>query len=111
MALAATRPNRISAEDAAELWLNIGRRIKMARLRRCMSREDLANDSGLDIKSQIDKYENGQNSIPISSIIAISKALRCSSDYLLGLKNETLEIIHILDDERRTLGASYVGSI
>lgn len=62
----------------------IGRRIKHLRIENKLSIEDLAGLCELSPQT-IKKIENGNRNFKIETLIALSKALSVSTDYLLGL--------------------------
>ncbi|MEM7673000.1 MAG: XRE family transcriptional regulator [Verrucomicrobiota bacterium] len=68
-------PDHDENSKEASLEYNVGRRIHERRLARSLTIEQLGNHVGLT-KGQISKIENGQVSIPISTLSRIADALR-----------------------------------
>lgn len=60
-------------------------RLLLARRRRGMSQEALAEKAGL-FKTDISKYERGQSQPTLPRLRRLIEALGVSADYLLGLK-------------------------
>lgn len=60
-------------------------RLKAARDRRGLSQGDLAEASGID-RQLISKYERGVKQPGMDGLARLAQALKCSTDYLLGLK-------------------------
>ena len=63
----------------------IGRRLKEARERQDLTQVELAEKTGLD-QTLISAYERGTIRIHAALIVAFAKALKTSSDEMLGLK-------------------------
>lgn len=66
--------------------MTIARRIFDRRMQLRMSQWDLAEEADLE-PSSISRYERGVTEPRASTIIALSKALNVTSDWLLGLKS------------------------
>jgi len=69
---------------------SIGKRIRSVRLRRGITQKWLAEKVGIS-KQAMYAIETGDSDLGGSRVAAFAKALRVSSDYLLGLK-ETEEL-------------------
>lgn len=61
-------------------------RIKEVRKARGMTQAKLASKIGME-QTQYSRYERGENEIKVNVLIDICKALRVSSDYILGLSD------------------------
>lgn len=64
----------------------IGARLKEARLHRGTQQKALAAQLGMD-QSVLSRYERGELRLPSSLLARIARALKVSSDELLGLKD------------------------
>lgn len=74
-------------------YMNIGERIKLKRLNRNQTLEDLGKAAGVS-RATIQRYESGViTNIPSDKIEAIAKALRCSPAYLMGWEEDEDPII------------------
>lgn len=71
--------------------MTVGDRIKKCRLQNHMTLDELASKASTT-KQTIHKYENGIiTNIPSSRILAISKALNTTPDYLMGWDSSSKE--------------------
>ena len=66
-------------------------RLKIARERKNISQSELAKISGLH-PSSISHFENGKRDPNIKNIKKLSLALMCTSDFLLGLTIDDVEM-------------------
>ena len=73
-----------SQENIEGILEEIGCRLKNKRKSLNYTREQLAEKTGLSVQT-IDKIESGKRDIRISTLIALSKTLGVSTDYILGL--------------------------
>lgn len=71
-----------------------GECLTLARLRRDLSADQLAKMSGVDV-SQISHYECDRREPSADNIRRLAKALDITTDYLLGLSEETRRIKEI----------------
>lgn len=62
----------------------IGRRIRELRKRQGMSQAELASELGVN-QSAVSDYENGEARIHAAMLAGLAKALKASSDQILGL--------------------------
>lgn len=62
-------------------------RIYEIRMRRAWSQTELAERSGLS-QNAISNYESGERQAGSAALAALSRALDCSADYLLGLTDD-----------------------
>ena len=69
-----------------ERFLVFQERLLLARRRRALSQEALADTTGL-FKTDISKYERGQSLPTLPRLARLARALGVSADYLLGLKD------------------------
>lgn len=60
-------------------------RLRTARDKRGLSQGDLAEASGID-RQLISKYERAVKQPGMDGLVRLARALKCSTDYLLGLK-------------------------
>lgn len=68
--------------------IKIGEAIRMERLRRRMSQDNLAELAGLAQAQHISKIENAEVDIRISTLLAIFRVLNLSLDDIVGLNND-----------------------
>lgn len=74
-----------SKDDSPDITRAIGQRIADLRAKRGLKQSDLARL--LDIsQTSVSKYELGEVRLTASAIIKLSKALKVSTDELLGVK-------------------------
>ena len=66
--------------------VKIGARLKDARLHRGIQQKDLAAQLGLE-QSALSRYERGEMRLPSSLLARIARALKVTSDEILGLKD------------------------
>ena len=65
----------------------VAKRIKECRLSQGLSQEDLARLLG-KCRTNIANYEAGRTTLPGNVIVDLSKVLKVSTDYLLGLSDD-----------------------
>ncbi len=65
----------------------IGKRIKETREEAKITREELADKAGISTKF-LYEIENGKKGLSAETLLKISRALSCSSDYILTGKNK-----------------------
>jgi transcriptional regulator with XRE-family HTH domain len=65
--------------------VQIGSRLKETRAKRGVQQKDLAAQLGMD-QSALSRYERGEMRLPSSLLARIARALKVSSDEILGLK-------------------------
>jgi transcriptional regulator with XRE-family HTH domain len=65
--------------------VQIGARLKEARVNRGMQQKDLAAQLGME-QSALSRYERGEMRLPSSLLGRIARALKVSTDEILGLK-------------------------
>lgn len=58
--------------------------IEAERIKRQMSRADLANALGVSRRT-ISNWQNGSTELPLSKLLSMAQMWNCSTDYLLGL--------------------------
>lgn len=58
--------------------------IEAERIKRQMSRDDLANALGVSRRT-ISNWQNGSTELPLSKLLSMAQMWNCSTDYLLGL--------------------------
>ena len=75
--------NMEGKEEDANLRRDIGANIKRLRRERGWTQADLARESGLSIDT-VRSYEGGRTSPSVVSLAALKRALRCSSDEIIG---------------------------
>ena len=63
----------------------IGKRVVSRRHELTMTQEELAKKSGLSLTT-IHRVENGESAPHLETILKLCETLKCSSDYLLGLR-------------------------
>lgn len=66
----------------------VAKRIKECRLAKSLTQEDLAHLLGKS-RTNIVNYEAGRNILPGNVIVDLSNILKVSTDYLLGLSDDT----------------------
>lgn len=66
-------------------------RLKIARERKGISQSELAKLSGLQ-PSSISHFENGRREPSVKNIRRLCSALMCSSDFLLGITEDIVEM-------------------
>jgi transcriptional regulator with XRE-family HTH domain len=71
--------------------MTIGERIRLVRQKKGLSQKQLAEKSGVNIKS-LNRYELGTSVPPSDSLKAISDTLEVSSDHLLS-DEDTIDIV------------------
>lgn len=62
--------------------------IEAERIKRQMSRDDFANALGVSRRT-ISNWQNGTTELPLSKLLIIARMWNCSTDYLLGLVQQT----------------------
>ena len=67
--------------------MNIGERIKMLRLKKGMTQEELAIKLGYKSKSSVAHIENGRD-IPRSMVVTLAKILETTPAFLMGWEDE-----------------------
>lgn len=81
-----------------------GKRFKLARERRGLTQEDVADALGVSV-NQIYRWESGKNDPTGDKIAAAARVLGESSDYLLGLDDNDVSLSRIerslIDDLRQ----------
>jgi transcriptional regulator with XRE-family HTH domain len=65
--------------------VQIGSRLKEARAKKGIQQKDLAAQLGME-QSALSRYERGEMRLPSSLLARIARALKVSSDEILGLK-------------------------
>ncbi len=73
-------------------------RLKRARTRADMSQGELARSSGID-RQLLSKYERGASEPRLEACARLAKALKCTTDYLLGMKEAKHESAQGSSDE------------
>ena len=68
--------------------MDILQNLRKIRLEKRYSQEDIAEVLNTT-QQQYSKYENGQNEIPVRHIVTLCRFYKISSDWLLGLQDET----------------------
>lgn len=66
---------------------SLGKRVKIARIERGISQQELAQRTGLR-QSHVSLIENDRHDPSASAVRALAQALDVSTDYLLGLSGE-----------------------
>lgn len=82
-------------------------RLREERDRRGLTQHELSSLIGAG-KSQIAKYENGIGEPSVFQLVRIARALRVSTDYLLGLSDDRhreIRLDELSSDEQRFLAA------
>lgn len=67
-----------------------GERLKLARKENCLTQTELAEKLGITQKSY-QRMEKGTHDLKMSTIVQLCKALNISSDWLLGLNDNSIE--------------------
>jgi transcriptional regulator with XRE-family HTH domain len=80
-------PHTPASEDA-----RIGARLKEARLARGLDQKTLAAQLGMD-QSVLSRYERGILRLPSSLLAQIARALKTSTDEILGLKEPKATVV------------------
>ena len=73
--------------------MEIGQKIKMLRIKKNLTQQQLATLCGYKSLTTINKIEMGINSVPISSIEKLSLALDTTPAYLMGWDNIEKEVL------------------
>jgi len=79
----------------------IGTRIRMLRLRRKLSQEQLGDKLGVTFQ-QIQKYEKGLNRISGSRLVRLCEVLDCKADQILGngaVLTDSPDVLDVLKDK------------
>jgi Predicted transcriptional regulators len=79
--------------------MNIGVRIKEARLAANMTQEELAKKIGVS-KNAISNYENGVSTPKVELLCAIMKHLEIDANFLYGLPHEEVPQLRLTPHER-----------
>ena len=74
---------RVSPRSADDLDVEIGRRLRLARLAMNKSQSDIANSLGLTFQ-QVQKYEKGVNRIAVSRLSEMCKLLKTTPHDLMA---------------------------
>ena len=61
--------------------------IEAERIKHQLSRDDMAKILGVS-KRTISNWQGGVTELPLSKLLALAKLWKCTTDYLLGLKDE-----------------------
>ncbi len=61
--------------------------IEAERIRRQMSRDDLANALGVSRRT-VSNWQSGATELPLSKLLAMAQMWNCTTDYLLGLVDQ-----------------------
>lgn len=78
--------------DKSKYLAEFGERVKKRRTELNMNQQDLAERIGYKNKQTISYIENGSRNCTQDQIIALSKALNCTIEYLMGWeKDDTIE--------------------
>ena len=80
----------------------LGYRIRLRRLALGMSQEELAQKTGYNSRSSINKIELGETDLPCSKLLLVAKALGVRPSYLINLENE----IGLAEEDEPERGAS-----
>lgn len=80
----------------------LGYRIRLRRLALGMSQEELAQKTGYNSRSSINKIELGETDLPYSKLLLVAKALGVRPSYLINLENE----IGLANEDEPERGAS-----
>lgn len=83
-----------------EPFVNIGERVRNARIALGISQEELAFRLGYNGRSSINKIENNIRGISAKKLIDLANALNVTSNYLLGIDEETPDDIIPLCDSK-----------
>ena len=73
----------------------LAERIKEAREARHMTQTELAEKAGYTSRASINKIEKGLVDVPRSRVEAIAKVLRVSPAWLLGISDNSRDLIYI----------------
>jgi transcriptional regulator with XRE-family HTH domain len=65
----------------------VGERVVLLRRRKGLTQPELAHQTQMGITT-LNRIENAHHTTSIDKLVALTKALGCSADYLLGLKDE-----------------------
>lgn len=90
-----------------------GDRLRLARVARDISQEDLANAIGIE-QSQVTRYEGGKRDPSPEVIVRIARELEVTADWLLGLVDDPqarLEEKDLSPAERQLLAAFRRGDL
>jgi transcriptional regulator with XRE-family HTH domain len=66
----------------------VGERLVLLRRRHKWTQPDLAHQAGIGITT-LNRIENGHASMTMEKVVALAQALNCSTDYLLGLTEDS----------------------
>ena len=88
--------------------MSIGERIREERLARAMSQTDLALDVGTH-QARVSDWERGVYEPLASTLGRLAKALRCSSDRLLGMDKEGQDARERSSDSRNVDWSAWKG--
>lgn len=61
--------------------------IEAERIKRQMSRDDLANALGVSRRT-VSNWQSGATELPLSKLLAMAQMWNCTTDYLLGLADQ-----------------------
>lgn len=81
-----------------KLMVYLGKKLKMARIRAGFTQEELAETVGVS-RGSIARYELGEMEPKLENLVALSKALDISIDYLLGVAKTDQRLVAMLPDE------------
>jgi len=83
---------RRSGQTPASEDVRIGARLKEARLARGLDQKALAAQLGMD-QSVLSRYERGVFRLPSAVLVQIARALKTSTDEILGLKEAKAGVV------------------
>ena len=83
--------------------MSIGERIRIKRIEKDMTQEELAVKVGYTSKSTINKIELGVNDIPLSKVREFARALDTTEAYLMGWEEESSSSFELSSDEQKLL--------
>lgn len=85
---------------------SIGERIKMLRMQAGLTQQQLAERVGNISASTIGMYEQGRRSPDMERIIKFGEIFSVSTDCLLGVKDDTTDASHIIEELKQKVSQS-----
>ena len=92
----------VYSEEDIQRRIFLGKKLKRRRRQIKLTQTDIAKEMKVTFQ-QVQKYEKGQNRIPIVNLVRISKFLNKPLDYFLDINKETMiqSIMSKMNNEMR----------
>jgi transcriptional regulator with XRE-family HTH domain len=99
----AKKPTSRGVSDVDE---DVGRRLRLLRIQREMSQEQLAEHCGVSFQ-QIQKYEKGSNRLSVGRLLQLARLLKTTPHELIGWDSKTSMVA--VDVDTYKLAAAFAG--